>query len=71
MPGNPARSLCIDGRIIYVNIILTGYLGLHLTENVDGWQAVVDGRVGSPKDEKLLKQLNNSKLLRGDSVYWN
>jgi hypothetical protein len=54
MPGNPTRSLCIDGRIIYVNIILNGYSGLHLTENVDGWRAVVDEESGRLKTRNCL-----------------
>jgi len=33
-----------------------------LSENVDGWRAVVEEKSGRLKGEKLLKQLNKYKL---------
>ena len=54
MPGNPACRLCIDGRTMYVDVILNGYLGLHLTVNVDGWRAVVDEKSGRLKARNYL-----------------
>jgi len=51
---NPAEILCIDGRIIYVNIILKGYRGLNLFENVDKWPTVVDEKSGRLKARNCL-----------------
>jgi len=55
MPGNPARNLCVDGRMIDINIILNGIWDcICLIENIDGWQSLVDEMSGGLKARNCL-----------------